>query len=249
MQRKYGLKKSPNRHLRQSYSHMLGEVKLPPVVDLRPDFPECYDQGEFNSCTANSIGAAIHYLIGKYEATPSRMFIYYKEREMQNTQNQDDGSTLQAGIEVCEQIGVCPEPVWKYSQKHLFMPPNPDLLKAPIVKITKAETVNTFDELKHSLAMKFPVVIGIVVFQSFESEQVAQTGIMVMPQPNEQTLGGHALCVVGYDDTKQSLIVRNSWGIEWGLDGYFYMPYSFAQNPDYCWDWWSIQSVTQNINL
>ena len=53
-----------------------------------------------------------------------------------------------------------------------------------------------------------------------------RTGIIPMPKPKEQLLGGHAVLAVGYDDTKQWLIVRNSWGTSWGVKGYFYMPYT-----------------------
>ena len=67
--------------------------------------------------------------------------------------------------------------------------------------------------MKQCLASGFPFVIGFQVYQSFESDQVASTGIVPMPDVNnEQLLGGHAVLVVGYDDSNQWFIVRNSWG-------------------------------------
>jgi C1A family cysteine protease len=69
---------------------------------------------------------------------------------------------------------------------------------------------------------------------------MAHTGNMTMPKPNEQMIGGHAVLCIGYDNTKQALIVRNSWGDQWGDKGYFYMPYSFATNTDLTTDFWTI---------
>ncbi|CAE7671289.1 unnamed protein product [Symbiodinium necroappetens] len=66
---------------------------------------------------------------------------------------------------------------------------------------------------------------------------------MVMPQANDQQLGGHAVCAVGYDDFQQCFIVRNSWGEEWGDKGYFYMPYEYMCNPALASDFWAINWV------
>jgi hypothetical protein len=66
---------------------------------------------------------------------------------------------------------------------------------------------------------------------------------MSMPKPDEKQLGGHAVMAVGYCEAKQCMIVRNSWGEEWGEGGYFYMPYRFIRDPDYCSDFWTIRKV------
>jgi C1A family cysteine protease len=89
------------------------------------------------------------------------------------------------------------------------------------------------------------VVIGFDVYESFESDVVARTGMM--PYPNtatEELLGGHAVCLVGYNDTTQRFIARNSWGTSWGDQGYFYMPYQVIQNTTMSSDFWTISSVT-----
>ena len=66
-----------------------------------------------------------------------------------------------------------------------------------------------------------------------------------MPSKNEKMLGGHAVLAVGYDDSKQVFIVRNSWGKEWGDNGYFYMPYAFITDKNMCSDFWSIISTNE----
>lgn len=67
---------------------------------------------------------------------------------------------------------------------------------------------------------------------------------MPFPKPGEKVLGGHAVCAVGFDDAEKCLIVRNSWGTEWGQEGYFLMPYDFVTHDGCASDFWIVQSVT-----
>jgi len=86
------------------------------------------------------------------------------------------------------------------------------------------------------------VVFGITVYESFEGDEAAKTGMIPMPNiSGEQCLGGHAVCAIGYDDNKQCLIVRNSWGTGWGDMGYFYLPYAYVQDPNLAEDFWVIK--------
>ena len=111
------------------------------------------------------------------------------------------------------------------------------------------QAVPNFAACKQALAHGFPVVFGFTVYDSFESNAVAATGMM--PYPNtitEQVLGGHCVCLVGYDDTPGSptngyFICRNSWGTDWGDHGYFYMPYQVIQNTNMSSDFWIITTV------
>ena len=77
--------------------------------------------------------------------------------------------------------------------------------------------------------MGFPFVFGIMLYESFDSDKTTKTGIVSMPLKNEKDNGGHAVLAVGYNDESQCLIVRNSWGEEWGDKGYFYLPYEYAE--------------------
>jgi C1A family cysteine protease len=67
-------------------------------------------------------------------------------------------------------------------------------------------------QMQGCLASGYPFVFGFTVYESFESDTVAQTGIVPMPAQGEQVLGGHCVVAVGYDDTQRRFIVRNSWG-------------------------------------
>jgi C1A family cysteine protease len=79
------------------------------------------------------------------------------------------------------------------------------------------------------------------VYSSFESEQVAKTGIVPMPEPAEQVMGGHCVVAVGYDNSTRNFIIRNSWGAGWGKGGYCMMPYEYLITPQLASDFWTIQ--------
>ena len=98
----------------------------------------------------------------------------------------------------------------------------------------------SIEQLKAALIQGFPVVFGFTVYESFESDDVAKTGLMPMPKDGEKILGGHAVAVVGFDDSKKLFTIRNSWGSGWGDKGYFFMPYEFITNPDMASDFWTV---------
>ena len=91
------------------------------------------------------------------------------------------------------------------------------------------------------LASGFPVIVGMLIFE--KAMAATEKGIMPMPKKNDDCLGGHAVLLVGYDDLKKSFLVRNSWGKEWGIDGHFWMPYSFADKADNVWDCWAVKDL------
>jgi hypothetical protein len=175
---------------------------------------------------------------------PSRLFIYYNEREMEGSVNDDSGAIIRDGMKSVANQGVCAETMWPYDvSKFKDKPP-----MACYDVATKHQAISynavtqTLDELRGCLAEGFPVVFGFSVYESFESEAVAKTGIMPMPM-NERLLGGHAVKAVGYDDSKQWFIVKNSWGSGWGDGGYFYMPYAYIIDPNMASDFWTIRLV------
>ena len=108
-------------------------VKLPALVDLRAACPAVYDQGQLGSCTANAIGAAVEFDQMKQKLKevfmPSRLFIYYNERVMEGTVDQDSGAQIRDGIKSVAKQGVCPEEMWPYDPRPY--PPNSRLTRKP----------------------------------------------------------------------------------------------------------------------
>jgi C1A family cysteine protease len=205
---------------------------LPPTeYDLRPSMPAVYDQGQLGSCTGNAIAAAMEYerdRQGLSDFVPSRLFIYYNERALEGTVSSDSGAVIRDGIKVVNREGVCPETLWPYDiGVFTVKPPKRCYVAAEKDKAVQYEAIQTLGDLKDAIASNLAVVFGFTVYQSFESQSVAQTGVMPMRQPGEAPVGGHAVVAVGYSDPKSHVIVRNSWGPSWGDRGYFYMPYEY----------------------
>jgi len=225
-------------------------------VDLRSSCPDVYDQGHLGSCTANAIGFCYHFDELKQKETnafiPSRLFIYYNERNLEGHVTEDSGAEIHDGIQVIHTLGVCSEINWPYDINKFKDKPNTDCY-------TTAQSHKTIDyraisqnleQLKSALIEGFPVVFGFSVYESFESEDVAKTGIMPIPKPNEKLLGGHAVALVGFDNSKNVFIVRNSWGNAWGDKGYFYMPYDFIINPNMASDFWTVtKTIDEHDNI
>jgi C1A family cysteine protease len=204
---------------------------LPSECDLRPSMPAVYDQGQLGSCTGNAIAAAMEYerdRQGLSDFMPSRLFVYYNERALEGTVSSDSGAVIRDGIKVVNSDGVCPETLWPYDIGMFSVkPPKRCYVAAETDKAVQYEAIQTLGDLKDAIASNLSVVFGFTVYQSFESQAVAQSGVLPMPKPGEATVGGHAVVAVGYSDSKNQVIVRNSWGASWGDHGYFYMPYEY----------------------
>jgi len=221
---------------------------LPTKVDLRPVCPpEIYDQGQLGSCTANAIAAAIEFDRMKQKLkpvfTPSRLFIYYNERSIEGTVNSDSGAQLRDGIKTVATQGAPPEPDWPYNiAKFRSKPPAKVYTIAAKYKVVLYQSlVQNLMQMKGCLASGFPFVYGFTAYESFESPAVAKSGIVPMPAPSEQVVGGHAVLAVGYDDSQSRFIVRNSWGSGWGMAGYFTVPYGYLTDSHLASDFWTIR--------
>jgi C1A family cysteine protease len=222
---------------------------LPTAVDLRSDCPPVYDQGQLGSCTANAIAGAIEFdqrKQGLAAFVPSRLFIYYNERTIEGTVGQDSGAQIRDGIKSVAQLGAPPETDWPYDiTKFSSPPPDTAFLSAKQDIVTSYSAVaQDLMQMQGCLASGYPFVFGFSVYESFESADVAATGVVPMPASGERLMGGHAVLAVGYDDSKRSFIVRNSWGADWGVKGYCFMPYEYLITPNYSDDFWTIRSVS-----
>jgi C1A family cysteine protease len=225
-------------------------VALPSSVDLTSACPPVYDQGQLGSCTANAIAAALEFDQMKQNQSqifvPSRLFIYYNERAMEGTVNSDSGAQIRDGMKCVANQGACPEDMWPYDLANwATQPPDSCYQTALQYKATVYRSIaQNIDQMKGCLASGYPFVYGFTVYDSFESDQVAQTGQVPMPMPQqEQVVGGHAVLAVGYDDDNQWFIARNSWGPNWGMQGYFTMPYAYLLDPDLSSDFWMVRTV------
>ncbi len=219
---------------------------LPGKVDLSVQCSPVEDQGQLGSCTANALVGNLEFLerkAGQAVTDLSRLFIYYNERAMEGTVGEDAGAAIRDGVKSLVKQGVCTEKKWPYQIAKFTAKPSAVCYKeAANRQVTSYHRILTLQQMKQCLAEGYPFVFGFTVYESFESAAVAKTGKLNLPKPSEKNLGGHAVCAVGYDDTAKRFLVRNSWGADWGLKGYFTMPYTYASNNNLADDFWTIRA-------
>ena len=256
---KYKIDKLRKEFLPHIQKHTLAGAEDPLVatVDLRSACPPCYAQGHLGSCTSNSILAAFEYLTN-LQFRGSRLFHYWCERVEEGHKDFDAGASLATSVHVLTKYGVCPETMWDYDiTKFNVEPPAECFTEALNYQAVKyIHLTPTRANLQNALRQNLTINIGIVVFQSFLTLQVAQTGIVPMPQIGEPIIFLHAVEIVGFNE--QYWIMRNSWGPGWGLLGYFLLPLEYLDVEHHISsDFWCLTAVTikgvtfkkQNQNL
>lgn len=238
-------------------------VSLPSDFDLIDKCPSVFDQGLQGSCSANAGVAARIMLTGDKTLDLSRSFLYYQERVLEGTTDKDSGATIRDIVQSVKQFGICKEQFMPYDENTFNVAPSEEAMKnAEAYKINAyrrlpAETSGINALKQWLITVKQPIVFGFTVFSSFESEKVAETGIVPMPSKGEEILGGHAVIIVGWEDNPNPtcflkkifkktpdpdgyFIVQNSYGENWGIKGRFKMPYSFVTQ-GISYDYWIME--------
>jgi C1A family cysteine protease len=221
---------------------------FPPKTDLRRQCPAVYDQGELGSCTAFAVGKGLRETRAKQAKEAhvplSALFLYYETRVRLGGVNKlvDSGGTITDAVAVLKSKGCAPESAWSYDFMQFIRfrvkPPKAAYEQATPWKVKETHQLGFLDDVKTALSQGKTVAFGFEVYESFQN--VKSNGIMTMPKADEKIMGGHAVLAVGYDDAKQRLTVRNSWGSGWGDKGYFYMPYEFI-TPERADDFWTAE--------
>ena len=216
---------------------------LPPLAILSGWLGPVRDQGQEGSCVGHGWVSAADWLFRKYGrhhyATDlSPQFVYYKCREMDGTLPDDAGSQVRTGAKVFNQFGVCLESLAPYRPDTMNTAPSPvAMYNALFYKGGAYHSLPTLYDMKCCIADKcpYPFVDGIPVYESFESQAVADSGEVPMPEPGESLLGYHCTMTYGFYDHHKNLDgsygaikKRNSWGKDWGLKGDCWMPYAYV---------------------
>ena len=251
--RKYGWTKDVIDH-RDYMLKVTAPLPVPDTLNLRllPN-PPIVDQTTLGACTSMGI-ADIHMFdqmqLDRMKAfMPSHLFIYYNERKMEGTVDSDSGAQIRDGIKSIAAQGVCPETMWIYDISKFRIPPSKacytEALKHKALLYQRIGALNgsvDLNSLQQGLLLKHPVVLGIPVYASFETQAVAKTGIVPMPRKGEQLLGGHCVVCYGWLKIKGQVywIFKNSWNTTWGDKGWFYLPQAYVQ---YMSDAWLVTQV------
>jgi C1A family cysteine protease len=230
-------------------------AKAPTFVDLRDWCSPIEDQGALGSCTANAAAGLVEYFqrraFGHY-LDGSRLFIYKVTRNLLGWTG-DSGAYLRDTMKALVLAGVPPEHYWPYDVQ--AFDEEPSAFCYSFAQNYKAivyyrldppgePTTQVLQNIKQNLAAGLPSMFGFTVYSSFP--RVSQgAGDIPFPGPTETVLGGHAIDAVGYDDAKRigsekgALLIRNSWGTEWGEGGYGWLPYTYVK-AGIAVDFWSL---------
>jgi C1A family cysteine protease len=225
--------------------HVMSQA-LPDSVDLRKECSAIRNQGNLGSCTSfSSTGMMEYHLRHAGHASPSLspLFVYYAERgildagqrsrgEKARALGTDTGASSYLAAYVLTHQGVAPESLMPYQdgKAALKVVPSPEALAA--AHQYKADTmaqIKTIDGMKKALSEGHAFILGMAIYPSFMTKAVASSGKLPLPGPAEKSEGGHSVLCVGYNNAKGTFIIRNSWGADWGQNGYFEMPYEYVK--------------------
>jgi len=203
------------------------------VLDLRKWCSPIEDQGQAGSCVGNGVVGALEFLQirnGQPLSDLSRLFVYYNSRLMTQDQDKDEGTYIHLAFGTLSSLGTCSEKKWSYDLSNLFVRPTwGSYREAYANKIDSYYSIGgsgqtRIDFIKRALAANHVIVFGMTVDQEYMNYR---GGMIAMPKSTRVNTGGHCQVIVGYDDNKQCLIIRNSWGTWWGDKGYGYLPYAY----------------------
>lgn len=207
------------------------------TVDLSSKLPPVWNQGEIGSCTAQSLAAV---LAGRYRTQPSRLFLYYCGRAVGDLPTEEDtGCTMGDAIKGAQLYGFCDEALWPYREdRHALCPAWPAFLGTQHRDNLPFESVRLrVEDLVACLSEGHPLVLGIAVYPTMFDKTTLATGIIPTPNPRQdQLMGGHAITIAGYDLPQRQFIVRNSWGPEWGRNGYGRISFDYLTHPQLAMD-------------
>ena len=233
---------------------------LPASVDLRRWCSPIEDQGQLGACTAHAAAALIEYYerraFGSY-IDISRLFLYKATRNLLNWTG-DTGAYLRTTMEAMVLFGIPPEEYFPYDPAGVDVEPSAfcysfaqnyqtlTYFRLDAARTTRPELLQ---QIRTNLARGIPAMFGFTVFGSISS--ASKSGQIPFPIKTDRREGGHAVAAVGYDDglvirhpysgpeTKGAILIRNSWGREWGEKGYGWLPYEYVLH-HLAIDWWTV---------
>jgi C1A family cysteine protease len=217
--------------------HYLKDVAIPSRIDYTDKMSPVRNQKNEGTCVAfaSAVGMKEYQELIDYSQLVklSPRFLYQECKKIDGMPY-EEGTSIAVAFNVLRNKGVCLEDIWPYVAEVPGKPKDGAAVNANKYRVLSYARINNINELRASIALKGPAVIGI---ECFEGIMRSPDGYVPLPQSGEKSQGGHAVCAVGYDDIKKLIKFKNSWGQEWGDCGYGYLPYEYIGN--YSIDMWS----------
>lgn len=235
------------------YPHLLaaleeGEAPVGPI-DYRPNLPPVFDQGARGSCvaaaTACTIKAFHEISQGDYPKDGlSAAYLYARCKQLDGILD-TEGTYPRIAMQVLQKYGVPPESTMPYSS--LTSLSAPEVPCIPVLADARAEPYriktyarlcapddtnrnNLLTTIRQALKNEGPFLLALLVCKNFVPDANG-----ILPLPSGMMLGGHAVGIVGDLPDIGCLILRNSWGPEWGIEGYAYLPYEWLFRSSDTW--------------
>lgn len=233
-------------------------LTIPSSIDYSNNMAPVKNQGQLGSCVAFATVAVKEWqeikeygmelavtknkpaISAKDVRDLSEQWVYYNCKKIDPWPN-EEGTSIRYAMKVLQKQGVPFERDWPYSDTVIG---NPDKVASRIALWMRIESywrITTSQELKAALVNNGPIPIGILCFE--EIFYVGANGIVADPKNPNDIYGGHAICIVGYDDAKKLFKFKNSWSTSWGENGYGYLSYNYVNN--YMADAW----VCKDMNM
>lgn len=239
----------------QVYNHKFQEkdsrdfvYKLQPLTSPMPEslylvktMIQCpiLNQLQLGSCSSNAAYVLL-YIMSNGVITPSRLQLYLCTRQIDGSSlSQDTGTTIRGIMKAIARYSVCNETIWPYViSKFAQLAPSSAFTNTYKLKnFVYTAVIQDIVHITQVLTNGSPIILGILVYTSFESASATATGIIPMPNvKTEKLLGGHAITLIGFDTTKKLFAFQNSWGSNWGNAGYGYIPFDYITNSSLAFD-------------
>lgn len=226
---------------------VLPAIPVPGRVDYTALMTPVRDQGDEGTCVAfaSVVGVKEYEDAKEYkkDVSLSPRYVYSLCKKYDGIPD-EEGTYPRTAMKVLLKHGVCPESYWPYKPYQTDDHKKGADTKAKIYRINAYARLSSIAEMKRSLYVNGPFLAGVRVYESWFTDRVKRTGMIPLPRRGEEILGGHAICIVGYDDKKRLFKFKNSWGKGWALKGYGHLPYIYMQR--YCSDAWSATDLIED---
>lgn len=203
---------------------------FPTKIDWSEYFPPIKNQGDEGSCVGFSTTASREfweiYKKQNISIDLSERFIYEEAKKRDEWVGENyDGTSIRGAMKSLKAVGICEEKYWQYIPLKKGNPLNGYLENAALYKIIEYQKIPLKYIYLREALKRGPVTIGINVPETmfFVSEQG------IVEKTESYDCGGHAMVLVGYNDSEKLFKVRNSWGTDWGDKGYCYFSYEFLE--------------------